>query len=47
MKTATAFATTYKIVICCIKSDSFHYISTNGKNSNNSPSNIYAEKLIP
>lgn len=48
MKTAIAFAATYKIVICCIKQATSHYVSTNDKNiTNNSPSSVYAEKLIP
>lgn len=48
MKTAIAFAATYKIVICCIKQATSHYISTNDKHTtNNSPSSVYAEKLIP
>lgn len=47
MKTAIAFVATYKIVICCIKYASFHYVSTNDKNTTyNSPSSVCAEKLI-
>lgn len=33
MKTAIAFAATYKIVICCIKQATSHYVSTNDKHT--------------
>ena len=48
MKTAIAFAATYKIVICCIKQATSHCGSTNDNHTtNNSPPSVYAEKLIP